>query len=183
MKIYFNKNKEAYGYKIKSYIATTTEELWNELCEDRSSWDIIDGEFVDLRQDPTYISQKLAEAKALKYAENDTKAEEARTSKTFTLTLQDKECEFDTQYKTQTDLLTAFSVCSSGETYDGWVCNNGIVIDLTMQDLMQIQVMFKELSNVYPRWNYYKNLIDIASTKEAVEAIVIDYDIELELSE
>lgn len=177
--IYFDNSKKAYGYKIKPYLAKTTEELWHEVCTDPDAWDIVDGEFIDKRETTEYLTKQLHKAKELKYAENDSKAESARTSKTFTLVLQNLSCDFDTQYKTQTDLLTAFAVCSSGETYEGWVCNNGTVINLTMQDLIEIQNKFKELSNVYPVWNHYKDLIDSASTKEEVDNIVIDYDIEL----
>lgn len=123
-------------------------------------------------------ARELAEAKAEKYTENNEKANIKRYNQEFTVTLQDKVCVFDTNEKTQTDLLTAFAVCSSGETYDGWVCNNGVEIDLTLEDLMIVQVQFKTLSNVYPKWNEYKTLIDNAQTVEQVKAIIINYEVE-----
>lgn len=117
----------------------------------------------------------LQSLKESKYIENDTKANISRYSKEFTLTIQDKECVFDTKEQTQTDLLTAFAVCTAGYTYTGWVCNNGVVVDLTLEDLLQIQATFKELSNVYPKWNEYKDRIDNAKTLREVEDIIIEY--------
>ena len=122
-------------------------------------------------------ARELNEAKSAKYAENDFKATEKRYNQEFTLNIQEQECVFDTTEQTQTDLLTAFAVCSTGQTYDGWVCNNGIVINIRLEDLFIIQEAFRELSNVYPKWNYYKNLIDSATDVSEVEAIQIDYSI------
>lgn len=124
-------------------------------------------------------TELLKNLKKMKYDENDTKADLKRYGQTFILTLQDKNCEFDTKAQTQADLLTAFAVCTTGQAYDNWVCNNGVVIDLTMEDVVIISNKFKEMTNVYPHWNYYKALIDNAKTVAEVEAIVIDYDIEV----
>lgn len=123
-------------------------------------------------------TELLKNLKKGKYNENDTKADLKRHSQEFSITLQDKECVFDTKEQTQSDLLTAFAVCSATGVYTGWVCNNGVVIDLTLEDLVQIQNEFKNLSNVYPKWNEYKTRIDNAQTIEEVEAIIIDYEVE-----
>jgi len=125
------------------------------------------------------VEEALPLAKIAKYEENDKKAEEARYSKEFYVTIQEQECLFDTKAQTQADLLTAFSVCSTGATYDGWITNNNITIDLTLEDVVVISTKFKELSNVYPHWSYYQTLIDNAQTLTEVEAIVIDYNINL----
>lgn len=125
---------------------------------------------------PNYVFDKLQFAKAQKIAENDSKAAQSRYSKEFTLILQDKVCVFDTKETTQADLLTAFAVCSTGATYDGWITNNGIEIDLTFEDVATIAAEFKEKSNVYGQWAIYKRAIDSAQTLEEVEAIKIDYD-------
>lgn len=111
----------------------------------------------------------------MKYEENDRKADEKRYNQEFTLVIQDKECVFDTSAKTQADLLTAFAVCSTGSTYDGWITNNGVELDLTLNDVALIANTFKELSNVYPKWAEFKEQIDNAHTVEELEAIVIDY--------
>lgn len=126
---------------------------------------------------PHYTEQEKFEmAKAEKYAENDQKASQSRYGKEFTITIQEQECVFDTKQTTQADLLTAFAVCSTGATYDDWVTNNGVQLDLTMEDVALISQAFKQESNVYLLWNEYKTAIDNAETIEDVEGIVIDYD-------
>lgn len=121
-------------------------------------------------------AEKFEIAKANKYEENDFKASEARYNKEFTITVQDKVCVFDTKQTTQADLLTAFAVCSTGATYDGWVTNNGVELDLTLEDVALISATFKEKSNVYGKWNEYKQAIDNAETIADVEGININYD-------
>lgn len=125
---------------------------------------------------PDHEAEELEAAKNEKYAENDTKAAQSRYSKEFTLILQDKVCVFDTKETTQADLLTAFAVCSTGATYDGWVTNNGVEIDLTFEDVAAIAAEFKSKSNVYAQWAVYKRAIDSAQTIEEVEGIEINYD-------
>ena len=127
---------------------------------------------------PHYTEEEKFEiAKSEKYAENDSKANKARYNQEFTVTVQGKECVFDTKQTTQADLLTAFAVCSTGETYDGWVTNNGVELDLTLEDVALISQVFKEKSNVYIKWNEYKQAIDRATTIKKVEAIDIDYEV------
>ena len=121
-------------------------------------------------------AEKFEIAKADKYSENDTKASEARYNQEFTITIQDKVCVFDTKQTTQADLLTAFAVCSTGATYDGWVTNNGVELDLTLEDVALISTTFKDKSNVYGKWNEYKQAIDNAETIADVEEININYD-------
>lgn len=127
---------------------------------------------------PNYEGMTLERAKQNKYTENDNKASEARYNQEFTITIQDKECVFDTKSTTQADLLTAFAVCSSGATYDGWVTNNGVELDLTLEDVALISQVFKEKSNIYGKWNEYKQEIDSAVNVEEVNNIVIDYEVE-----
>lgn len=126
-------------------------------------------------KDPNYPIEQLEKAKTAKYTENSQKAKEARYNKEFTVTLQEKECVFDTSEETQRDLLTAFDVCSSGVTYDGWITNNGVEIDLTLEDILIISQIFKEKSSVYGQWNEYKTAIDAAQTVAEVERITINY--------
>lgn len=138
----------------------------------------IDGFYYISSKCPHYTdSEKFEIAKANKYAENDFKASEARYNKEFTITVQDKVCVFDTKQTTQADLLTAFAVCSSGGTYDGWVTNNGVELDLTLEDVALISQVFKAESDVYHQWNEYKQAIDEAETFEEVNNIVIDYEV------
>lgn len=66
-KIYFDNNKEAYTQKetIQKFgltcICEIENTLWQEFSRDGAtglSWDIVDGEFVDLRQSSEYIQQQ-----------------------------------------------------------------------------------------------------------------------------
>lgn len=54
MTIYFDDKKQAYGYEIENYIATTTDELWSEVCSNDSAWAIENGQFIDLRNTEEY---------------------------------------------------------------------------------------------------------------------------------
>ena len=120
--------------------------------------------------------ENLTLAKKNKYLENSNKAKEARYNQEFTITVQSRICTFDTSEETQRDLLTAFAVCSTGGTYDGWTTNNGVELDLTLEDVALISNTFKELSNVYGKWNQFKELIDAAQTIADLEAIDINYN-------
>ena len=142
--------------------------------EDPIYYIIINGELV---VNPQYDQLRLEQSRQAKYTENDQKADIARYNQEFTITIQNKECVFDTKEKTQTDLLTAFAVCSGGVTYDGWITNNGVELDLTLEDVALISQVFKEKSSVYGKWNQYREEINNAATYQEVERIVIDYDI------
>ena len=118
---------------------------------------------------------KFNELKKLRQLENDNKAKDARYNQEFTITIQDKECVFDTSMTTQADLLTAFCVCSTGTTYDNWVTNNGISLNLTLEDVILISNTYKELSNVYDKWNDYKQKIEQAQTIEELNNLNLEY--------
>lgn len=148
-------------------------EVSEEIYFNRERYIYEDGEIV---LNPNYEEEQLAKAKADKYAENDLKASETRYNQEFTIKLHNRNCIFDTSEQTQRDLLTAFAVCSSGGTYDGWVTNNGVTLNLTLEDVTLISATFKEKSDVYGTWNEYKTAIDEAETIEEVNNIIINYD-------
>lgn len=51
--IYFDSDKQAYGFEIPNYIATVEDEIWIQYaCTDK--WDIIDGVFTDITDTPEY---------------------------------------------------------------------------------------------------------------------------------
>lgn len=58
--IYFDKNKNTFGNKIENPIASTDDETWHKHCINPcgSTWDIINGEFVDLRESSEYLNQQ-----------------------------------------------------------------------------------------------------------------------------
>lgn len=124
-----------------------------------------------------YDSEELLQqAKQDKIVENDAKAEEYRYNQEFTVTIQGKECVFDTKEKTQNDLNTATNFClATGGTYDNWVTNNGIKLSLTLEDIAIIGTEFKEKADIYSLWAEYKEAIESAKTIEELDNIVIDY--------
>lgn len=56
--IYFNDKKEAFSYKIDNSILTLDDSIWAKFCNDPSSWDIIDNEFIDLRESDDYKAEQ-----------------------------------------------------------------------------------------------------------------------------
>ena len=134
----------------------------------------VDGEVTDNSEQ--YNSEKLAKAKQKKLAENSEKLNLKRYGQSFSVILQEKECVFDTTEQTQSDLQTAAIVTSSGGTYDNWVTNNGVVINLTAEDLQKIFICFFQLvSPLYQLDLQYKNEIENATSAEDVENIEIEY--------
>ena len=164
-----------------AYVANSKEELENlqyikfsDIIETQDNYVLDNGVFV--KQDEFYFSQKLSEAKNKKFLENFEKLNEKRYGQSFTVFLQNKECVFDTSEQTQSDLQTAAIVTSSGQTYDNWITNNGININLSADDIKLIFAGFFPLvSPLYQLDLYYKNLINNANSIEEVENIVINY--------
>ena len=128
-----------------------------------------------------YTEQEaLEQLKEVKYIENDEKAKTARISQEFTVTLNNVELLFDTTRETQQDLSTAKDFLSAGvEKYDWWDNNGTHYAFTSVEEILQISSVFMEKANIYSIWSYYKNLIDRAETKQDLEGIYIDYDINL----
>ena len=179
--IYFDDLKKAYANKIDNVYGTDTDEKWAEFCTLTlgADYDIKEGEncIVDLRQTPEYIAEKLAKAKTEKIAETETKLDEKRYNFVLTVTLQDKECVFDTNKKTQDDLQTAAIFTSNGGVYPNWVTNNGITLDLTAEDIRTVfNAIFPLVSPLYTKQLQYIEQIEQAETLEELNAIIIDYN-------
>jgi len=166
--------EDEYGSRNVQNIEVEKNYYDNWLNYGRNYYIYSNGEIV---LNPNYDTEQLIKAKENKYAENNLKAKSARYNQEFTITVQNKECVFDTNEETQRDLLTAFDVCSTGTTYDGWVTNNGVELNLTMEDVVLIFQTFKEKSSVYQLWKTFKTAIDNANTIKQVEAIVINYEV------
>lgn len=60
--IYFDINKNAYGFEIDNYIATIDDETWSNYAE-TDKWDIIDGVFTDITNTQEYIDKEKEKAK------------------------------------------------------------------------------------------------------------------------
>ena len=127
----------------------------------------------------TFINQnphKLQEAKNIKLRENQNNLKKKRYGQTFTVIIQDQECVFDTSEETQRDLQTAALVTSSGLTYDGWVTNNDITLNLTNQDVQTVFSAFYQLvSPLYQKDLEYKTSIENAQTIKDLENITLIY--------
>ena len=92
--IYFNDKKEAFGYVISDYICSIEDSLWLNFsglpCG--VAWDIIDGEFKDLRETESY--KKYLEDKEKERIGNLT-----CTKRVFALMLQELGIDYITQLK------------------------------------------------------------------------------------
>ena len=119
--------------------------------------------------------QKLSEAKIIKQQENQQALDVARTSHTFTVSLQNQECEFDTKDKTQSDLNSAAIASSMGQPWL-WTTNNRVTLSLTAEDIQVISLAYMQAVNAdIAKWTAFEEQIEQAETVEAVENIVIDY--------
>ena len=58
--IYFNIDKQAFGYEIPNYICSITDDLWCPYAG-TDKWDIIDGVFTDITDTPEYKEKKAIE--------------------------------------------------------------------------------------------------------------------------
>lgn len=60
--IYFNEDKEAFGFEIDNYIAVIDDETWSNYAG-TDKWDIIDGVFTDITNTQEYINKEKEKAK------------------------------------------------------------------------------------------------------------------------
>lgn len=117
--------------------------------------------------------QILQDAKNAKIAENQQKLDTARTSHVFTVNLQEKECEFDTKDKTQSDLNSAAISASIGQPWL-WTTNNCITLSLTAEDIQVVSYAYMQAVNAdIQTWVKYATMIEEAQTVEEVENIEI----------
>ena len=119
--------------------------------------------------------EKLTEAKIIKKAENQQKLDEARTSHTFTVMLQNQECSFDTKDKTQSDLNSAAIASSMGQPWL-WTTNNRITLSLTAEDIQVVSVAYMQAVNAdIAKWTDFEEQIENATSAQEVENIEIVY--------
>ena len=55
MTIYFDENKKAHSYEIKNAITSIDDKTWEEYCNKPTSWDIINGKFVDKKDSQAHL--------------------------------------------------------------------------------------------------------------------------------
>lgn len=117
----------------------------------------------------------LADRKAAKQAENQQKLDEARTSHTFTVMLQNQECEFDTKDKTQSDLNSAAIASGMGQPWL-WTTNNRITLSLTAEDIQIVSAAYMQAVNAdIAKWTTFEEQIENATSAQEVENIEIEY--------
>lgn len=164
------------------FISKYEQELGLMLKElDNSLVALEPNEYIDddgnIKIDNTYDKKSLEEIKDIKLKENNIIAKYIRRNTVFTVVVQNKLCEFNTSIETQLDLLTAHVLTSAGYIYGGFITNNNIELNLTLDDTILILTKFVEHSNIGPIWNTYKQLISQAKDINTVENIIIDYKI------
>ena len=158
--IYFDMSKNAYTFAIENQLCTVTDEEWNEFC---------------LRVTPEYIAEEIIRLKREKKTENDEKLAMARTSHTFTVTLQGQECVFDTNKQTQSDLNSAAISASIGQPWI-WTTNNRVVLELTSEDVQTVATAYAQAVNEdMQKWAYYDESIELAENIEELDRIEIEY--------
>ena len=176
--IYFDISKNAYTFAIENHLCTVTDEEWNEFCTLKlgKDYDVTSDGIVDLRVTPEYIAEVFARKKQEKHAENQRKLDIARTSHVFTVTLQDKECVFDTKDKTQNDLNSAAISATLGQPWV-WTTNNRITLLLTAEDVQTVASAYSQAVNEdIQKWAHYDELIELTTTIEELNNIEIDYN-------
>lgn len=121
----------------------------------------------------------LVVAKEAKQAENISACNAKRYNQEFSVELQEQVCTFDTSEQTQRDLLTASAfVATTGQPYENWVCNNGVVVNLTAEDIQEVFArFFMMVSPLYIVEKQYADAIETCTTKAELDAIELNYEI------
>lgn len=133
---------------------------------------LLNGSFVF---EDEHSEEILEQAKITKKAENQQKLDEARTSHTFSVTLQNQECEFDTRDKTQSDLNSAAIASGMGQPWL-WTTNNRITLSLTAEDIQIVSAAYmQEVNADIAKWTDFEEQIENATSAEDVENIEIVY--------
>lgn len=157
------------------YLLDPTFYIFDKVVETEDVY-VLDGDEYVLYDD-NYKAKQLELLRTEKLNEAVVKCSEKRYNQTFTVELQGQECEFDTTEQTQSDLQTAAIVTATGATYDNWVTNNGVVLNLTAEDIQSVfAVFFSLISPLYTKQLEYIEQINACETVEELEAIVINYD-------
>lgn len=174
---YFDEKKEAFCQPIQNAICSISDDLWLSFGLNAKlgrEWDIIDGEFVNLRQTPEYQAAELAKAKEDKNNENTAKAKLAIENGY----VEYKDAEFETNAQTVGDLTaTMLLMQATGlETYT-WLSKDDKEVELTVQDFGILGGLIADYKGEIWQIKYlnFKTQIENAETAEEVNAIVINY--------
>lgn len=192
--IYFDNLKMAHSDCIPDPVCTIDDELWQECCylTIGKDFDIINGNFVDLRQTEEYKSQKLIEAKTDKHAENIQKAKQAVENGYVTF----KNAQIETNAQTVGDLTATMLMLqaqqnvilsiseesfghteASAEVSYTWLSKDDKAIELNLDDFITLGNLIASYKNTIWNEKYitFKSAIENAETLEELEGLEINY--------
>lgn len=169
------------GYMINKITFETqtcpTEQIMLDNGWSNQEWEFVEN-LNDFSNFEEYNRQNLIKTKQNLLNINDNTANFIRYNNEFIVNIQNKDCLFKTNTETQVDIQTALLTLLSGaNTYDSWITENGIELNLTLEDIKIISNKFKETSNIYPKWLYYYDKINNCNNIEELNNLTIDYSI------
>ena len=197
--IYFDENKQAYNTPIDNYIATCEDTRWTYFSEHPDEWDIINGEFTDLRDTEEYKAKQLVKAKEDKTTEIKQKNKDKYSLEGQTITVELpavlKKGE-ETKQVQGFKLLTVTSAGQLATVLTGYVIlaqasdipdllndDNGYTI-VGLNELVNgqkfINLIFAKVTEAFAKITGYQRyllgLVEKATTIEEVQAIYVDFD-------
>lgn len=176
--VYFNSLKQAHLQKIPDFICTIPKEQWEKFqyLQISKDYDIVDGEFVDLRQTPEYVAEKLDIIRNNKLAENTAKAKQAVDDGFVVF----KDAQFETNSQTVGDLTATMLMLQAQQnpeiTYN-WLSKDDKAVELTLEDFITLGNLIAEFKNTIWSKKYldFKQQIENAQTLEELKEIEINY--------
>ena len=197
--IYFDENKQAYNTPIDNYIATCEDTRWAYFSEHPDEWDIINGEFTDLRDTEEYKAKQLVKAKEEKATEIKQKNKDKYSLEGQTITVELpavlKKGE-ETKQVQSFKLLTVTSAGQLATVLTGYVIlaqasnipdllndDNGYTI-VGLNELVNgqkfINLIFAKVTEAFAKITGYQryllSLVEKAATIEEVQGIYVDFD-------
>lgn len=197
--IYFDENKQAYNTPIDDYIATCEDTRWAYFSEHPDEWDIINGEFTDLRDTEEYKAKQLVKAKEEKATEIKQKNRDKYSLEGQTITVELpavlKKGE-ETKQVQSFKLLTVTSAGQLATVLTGYVIlaqasdipdllndDNGYTI-VGLNELVNgqkfINLIFAKVTEAFAKITGYQryllSLVEKATTIEEVQVIYVDFD-------
>ena len=179
--IYFDTDHEAYQQREtidqwgKTYLCEYSEEVYQDFVEGKLIW-----QNDELVVNPEYEEEHLSQLKTNKYEEALKKAYDYQENGT----VEYKNCVFEMSESNRNNLRdTIEALTLVGETSTTWNDKNDELVELAIEDIQYIRLnlILGEIQKLWiVKYPYYKSLIEAAKTVEEVEAIVIDYTIEID---
>ena len=197
--VYFDENKQAYNTPIDNYIATCEDTRWAYFSEHPDEWDIINGEFTDLRDTEEYKAKQLVKVKEEKTTEIKQKNKDKYSLEGQTITVELpavlKKGE-ETKQVQSFKLLTVTSAGQLATVLTGYVIlaqasdipdllndDNGYTI-VGLNELVNgqkfINLIFAKVTEAFAKITGYQryllSLVEKAATIEEVQGIYVDFD-------